>query len=183
MILAEIFRSAPGSGRTVHYPFPRQNRFNPVLGLGDAKASWQDTLERRLAYVRILLAGPLAEAKALNQPLRAIGAGSDMAQCHQIAKSLGCLNDFIDLEARIGYVSPDDLLNEQRRRVRRWLGRPEIWRAVGTIADALVTKSRVSAAEIIRAYLESRSEAQRPLDLDWNLAPQRRRRNRSERGV
>ena len=173
VILAEISRSAPGAGRTIHFPFASKNRFNPVLGPGNAKASWQDTLDRRLANVRILLAGPLAEAKAMNQPLRAIGADSDLAQCRQIAISLGRLHEFIDLEARIGYVSPDGLLNDQRLRVRRWLGRPETWRSVGKIADALITNGSVGSAEIIRAYLDARSEIQRPLDLDWKLVPGR----------
>lgn len=92
------------------------------MGAGDAKASWQDALNRKLAEVRILLAGSLAEAKALNQPLRAIGADEDLTRCRWISVSLGHLRGNIALDAGIGMISPDELLNEQRAWVRRWLG-------------------------------------------------------------
>ena len=63
----EIYPQMPDSGVTVHLPFRHRNRINPVLGPGNAKASWQDTLERKLGEARILLAGPLAKAKALGK--------------------------------------------------------------------------------------------------------------------
>ena len=175
VILAEICRHVPGSGRTVHFPFRRLNRFNPLLGTGDAKASWRDTLDRNLAEVRILLAGTLAEAKALNQSLRAIGADYDLATCHRIARRLSNLHDFVVLEDRLEKISPEELMNEERARVRRWLGRPDTWRAVCTIAATLMERRRIGSAEVIRAYLEARSELQRPLDLDWEFLPQRER--------
>ena len=146
-----------------------------MLGTGDAKASWRDTLDRNLAEVRILLAGPLAEAKALNQSLRAIGADYDLATCRRIARRLSNLHDFVVLEGRLEKISPEELMNEERARVRRWLGRPDTRRAVGKIASTLMTRRRIGSAEILRAYLEARSDLQRPLDLDWELLPQRER--------
>jgi hypothetical protein len=176
VIGVEIFPQSPGSGVTVFFPFRRGNRFNPVVGPGNAKASWEDTLERKLAEARIVLAGPLAEAKALNQPLRAIGAEGDLARCRRIIGSLIELRDYIAVDAGVGKVCPVELLNQQRAAVRRWLGRPLIWRAVEAIAEELMAKGRIGAAEVVRAYLETRSDVQRPLSLGWSIVPRGKQR-------
>lgn len=54
--------------------------------------------------------------------LWAIGADEDLTRCRWISVSLGHLRDYIALDAGTGMISPDEVLNEQRAWVRRWLG-------------------------------------------------------------
>ncbi len=90
--------------------------------------------------------------------------------------SLSHLRDYIALEAGNGAVSPVDLLNEQRTRVRQWLGRAPVWRAVGLIAEQLMSKTRIGSAEVLQAYLEARSADQQTLALGWDFSSPVRRR-------
>lgn len=167
LIEARVFHTLPGNGRIIHSPFARDYRFSPLGNRGSTKAAWIFTLERKLANVRILLAGPLAEAKKLGKPLRAIGAASDLAACRNIASSLGHLNEFIYHQAGVGILDPHELLNEQRNRVKRWLARRVIWAAIDRIALELEEKGEIGSGAILRAYLEARNERQRTLALDW----------------
>jgi len=132
-------------------------------------------LQVRLSDIRITLAGPLAEAKALNQPLRSLGARSDLSICHSVIHSMTVRNRKLqelagalsDARVELPTVNMTDLVNEQRRRVRRWLGRPTIWQAIISIADRLVEEGSLRPGEVLQAYLRAHSKQQAALPLDW----------------
>lgn len=168
VVAVEVSAAFPGNGVTRQLIRRRQNRFNPVTGRGNARAAWLDTLARYLAELRVALAGPLAEAKAINRPLRALGARLDLEKCEFLARRLEHLRDCVEAEG-IDCGSPiDELFNEQRKRVRRWLGRPENWGAIERIARRLTFRHRITARDVFACYMEARAEHQGCLALSWD---------------
>jgi hypothetical protein len=168
VVAVEVSAALPGNGVTRQLVRRRPNRFNPMRGRGNARAAWLDTLERYLPEIRVALAGPLAEAKAVNRPLRALGAELDLRRCQQLIRRLEDLRGFI--ESRGVDCGPPiaELVDEQRRRVRRWLGRPHNWGAIERIAHHLMARGRITAREVFACYLEARAEHQRALPLGWD---------------
>lgn len=110
---------------------------NPAAGPGEARAAWHHTASIPSARTRILLAGPLTEAKFLNQPLRSLAAVSDLSKCEQIAWDLLAYRQHLMGLIRLPQLDPTALLNEQKRRVRRWLGRPDVWSVIRPVAGTL----------------------------------------------
>lgn len=168
VVAVEVSAAFPGNGVTRQLVRRRQNRFNPARGPGNANAAWLDTLARYLAEVRVALAGPLAEAKAANRPLRALGAQLDLEKCEFLARRLQHLRECVEAEGVDCGPPIDELFNEQRKRVRRWLGRPENWGAIERIARQLALDRRVTAREVFARYLEARAEYQLALPLAWD---------------
>lgn len=169
VVAVEVSNALPGSGVTRQLVRRRRNRFNPAVGPGNARAAWEDTLAAYLADLRVTLAGPLAEAKAVNRPLRAIGADMDLETCRFLAQRLRtlreCVEDFgVDCGAPIA-----ERFNQERKRVRRWVARPVNWRAIEKIAWQLRRKRRVTAQEVFACYLEARSGHQQGLPLSWEI--------------
>ena len=168
LVFVQIFPNSPGAGLTRHLIRRRRNPFNPALGPGDAQAAWQDTLSRYLTDIRILLAGPLAEARAFNKPLRTLGAESDLHRCQSIAKRLELLREHL-IECGIDCGSHiHEQLNHQRDWVRRWVARPVNWEAITRIADLLVNYRQISAREVLESYLAARDGRQLSLSLSWD---------------
>ena len=165
----EVSTSRPGMGVTRQLVKRRRNRFNPALGRGNARAAWADTLARYLAGLRVTLAGPLAEAKALNRPLRAVGAVYDFEECQQLVPRLEALREFAQDQGVDCGPPIVERFNEERRRVRRWIARPINWNAIEKIARALMQQRRITAREVFACYLESRAAHQQSLPLSWDL--------------
>ena len=168
VVAVEVSAAIPGNGVTRQLVRRRQNRFNPVSGLGSARAAWLDTLDRYLAELRVALAGPLAEAKAINRPLRSFGCHLDLEKCELLARRLQHLRECVEAEGVDCGPPIDELFNEQRKRVRRWLGRPENWGAIERIARQLTLERRMTAREVFACYLEARNEHQGILALEWD---------------
>jgi hypothetical protein len=103
----------------------------------NAQVAWKLTYERVTSELRISLAGPLAEAKAVNKPLRTIGARSDLQHCLQLQSRLLVLADYIESISKFSPTVPENLLTLERRRVRRWVGNPHIWKLILSVADRL----------------------------------------------
>lgn len=70
--------SCPDSGLTVLDRGSDQRLFRSRDPDGDLIPRWHEMLQDRLADIRVSLAGPLAEAKLLNKPLRTLGAALDL---------------------------------------------------------------------------------------------------------
>lgn len=168
VVAVEVSATRPGCGVTRQFVRRRRNRFDPVRGRGNARAAWLDTQARYLAELRVALAGPLAEAKAINRPLRALGAELDLHKCQHLARRLEHLREYLEDEGIDCGPPIDELFNEQRKRVRRWLGRPETWGAIERIARQLTFRHRITAREVFACYMGARAEHQRSLSLSWD---------------
>jgi hypothetical protein len=100
------------------------------------------------ADIRFYLAGPLAEAKALGMPFRSLGSQSDLDKCICLAERLAYISSSNTDYTKIVHVNPDQILQAQKQKIRRWLNRPEIWLAVSLVADMLSMKGRLSGSDL-----------------------------------
>lgn len=131
-----ISRTLPGNGFCWCARKPR-NPYPIDLNAGSAKAAWLHTVETTCADIRIALAGPIAEAKALGTPLRSLGSRSDLENCLRLAGRLSTLQSFVSEFAEVPPVDPDLILEVERRSVRRWMGRPGTWKTIRLVARVL----------------------------------------------
>jgi len=134
--LIEVSHAVPGNG-ICGFSRRQRNPYEVARNTGTAKAAWLYTQATIRSDIRIALAGPLAEAKALGQPLRSLGARSDLVSCEVLANKLVILNEYISDFAEIGSIDGKEILNLERAHVRRWLAQPAIWRSVQTVTEAL----------------------------------------------
>lgn len=169
LIAVEVSDTRPGAGVTKQLVKRRRNCFNPAAGAGNGRAAWENTLAAYLAEVRVNLAGPLAEAKAVNRPLRSIGAGFDLNTCRLLARRLQILRDYVESLGVDSGPPISEQFNEERNRVRRWLAQPVNWHAIERIAWQLMRKHRLTAQEVFACYLESRAAHQHSLPLSWDV--------------
>lgn len=142
-----VSQLSPGAGLCLHRLGSR-NPYDPSSGDGSAAAAWAHSLATSVADIRIGLAGPLAEAKALGRPLRTLGAKSDLDRCIYLAQRLQVLNRFLSGFTKIAPIDPGRLLDREKRKVRCWLGHPSTWAAIEAIARALELDNRLSGAEL-----------------------------------
>lgn len=74
----DVYHHTPGNGQTTFDYSGLVNPFDPNSSPGIALVAWQTEYDMTLRLMRVLLAGPLAEAKFLGKPLRSLGAKSDL---------------------------------------------------------------------------------------------------------
>jgi len=163
---AIVFRSMPGTGVVRHSVADRPTRFDPALGSGNARLAWWESVTRTRQRMRVLLAGPLAEAKATGTPMRSLGATRDLNECRRLADRLLTLWSFH--AAFQGYSRPDPwaMMNRERRRVRAWIARPRVWSMVSAYAEALSQSEQLDRHTILRILNRQQSGIdQTPLDL------------------
>lgn len=162
-----IEHDRPGFGQTRYDPDTWQQRYCPKKSHGNARAAWEEALANHLSRLRITLAGPLAEARKLGQPMRALGAWYDFEDTYWLAQSLMTVQ--LDLRKHGVYFVPNvpSLFNLECRRVRHWLARPVTWSAINRIAQALIEQGELSARDVLQCYLQARNPAQHSLTLDW----------------
>ena len=133
-----LYPDCPGNGLTAWNRGSSRRLFRSSDPGGDLIPEWHELLQERFGDIRISLAGPLAEAKLLNKPLPAMGAESDLSTCQSIAHSMAVrhrqLQELIEVTApsnsKLPPVNMLELIDEQRRHVRRWVGRPIVWKAL-----------------------------------------------------
>lgn len=133
----EVSLGNPGAGRTVYRLPPERNPFDPTRGPGCARAAWEDTVTRTLREARVALAGPLAEARLLDKPLRSLGARGDMEHCRRLVDRLVACREAMSEFCTPPPFDPDAVMNRERTRVRRWLARPETEGVVRRVAGYL----------------------------------------------
>jgi hypothetical protein len=137
----------PGNGICVHARRQR-NQYDLAQNPGSANAAWLHTLKTSCSDIRIGLAGPLAEAKALGKPLRSLGSRSDLEKCIRLANRLECLNTFVSEFADIDELKRVDILDGERKRVRRWLSQPRIWNAISLAAERLSKTGQLNRQDL-----------------------------------
>lgn len=142
-----ISRTLPGNGccRTAIRP---PNPFSLIQGRGSARAAWRHTFDTTTADIRILLAGPMAEAKATGTSLRSLGAVSDLQCSLLLASRLNTLYAHVSEFADIEPIQPSRLLEEEKRRVRRWISVPKNWAVVGRIACAVLWYGEIDRRQL-----------------------------------
>lgn len=167
--------NCPDSGLTVWSRGSDRRLFRASDPDGDLIPRWHEMLQDRLAEIRISLAGPLAEAKLLNKPLRTLGASLDLSRCQSIAHSMTVRHR--KLQEVIEITTPDnsklpplnmlELIDEQRRYVRRWIGQPRVWGMLTLIAKRLVEREKLKECDVLDAALaeDGGLSGQMPLSL------------------
>jgi hypothetical protein len=129
-----------------------KNPYDASLSRGDAAAAWQHTYKSSCADIRIGLAGPLAGAKALGKSFSVQGTLSDLKRCVYLAERLARISTYLRDYADIKPLSPDELLENEKQRVRRWLGRKKVWSAISLIAETLAENGRLNSPVIGDVY-------------------------------
>lgn len=139
----------PGAGVTGYSTRRPGPAYSPWTNCGSAKAAWVQALQGLKDDIRVYLAGPLAEAKALGKPLRAIGARSDLDKALRAANRIDGLAEGLSEYADLGEVSPgDEILRQLRRETRAFVGRPGIWRMIVDLAMALERERQIDATRL-----------------------------------
>jgi hypothetical protein len=137
----------PGNGVCIHARKQR-NQYDLAQNPGSANAAWLHTLKTTRSDIRIGLAGPLAEAKALGKPLRSLGSRSDLDKCIRLANRLECLNTFVSEFVDIAELKGVELLDCERKRVRRWLSQPRVWKAILLAAERLSKTGQLNRQDL-----------------------------------
>jgi len=171
LIGVEISGAHPGNGVTWRMPRTDRNPWNWKRGGVHAQAAWEYFSARYLAEVRVMLAGPLAEAKALNKPLCSVGAGPDLAYCEFLRKRLSAIREILQAQGADCGPPPSKQFNRERTRVRRWLAHPTNWLAIDAIAFGLRHAGRMTPGQVLSCYLVARSVStdQECLPLEWRF--------------
>jgi hypothetical protein len=137
----------PGDGICVS-AVKQSNPYDLSENSGSAKAAWLHTMQTTSSDIRIFLAGPLAEAKALGKPLRSLGSRSDLEKCIRLANRLECLNTFVSEFVDIDELKGDDVLDSERKRVRRWISLPRVWNAISLAAERLSSTGKLNRQDL-----------------------------------
>ena len=169
---ARVFRGSPGTGRVRHTGWRPARGYDLMQGRGAARALWTITFHQIIDEIRVCLAGPIAEAKAVGKPLRSLGGRSDFEQSRRAAERLETHWELIGEMAGVPRPKPARILNEQRAYVRRWLARPTVWRLVDRLARRLNDEPALWPSDIAR---ELQCQISPPDQLGLDLGPPVRR--------
>lgn len=155
VVRVDVSLGHPGAGRTWYRLPPRRNPFDPSRGPGCARAAWEDTVSRTLREARVALAGPLAEARLLGKPMRALGARGDMEHCRRLVFRLASCREWLGQFCELPPMDPEAVMNRERTRVRRWLARPTTECLVHHVARTLTSWPVLFACDldVIVGYL------------------------------
>lgn len=140
--------NSPGNGLTAHARDLTNNPFTPSDTPGSVLAAWEHTLSKTRDEMRILLAGPLAEAKALGQPLRSLGAYSDLEKCRYLARRLDILREYLCGLHPVSEIRGRIIMNQVRHSTRLWVGRKKIWNLIDVVASALMEHGEINGADL-----------------------------------
>ncbi len=169
VVRARVSGELPGNGAVSHWPLG-PTRIDPTLGPGNARLAWEETLSRTRTRMRVSLAGPVAEARALGTPLRSLCAEHDFKSAFRLANRLLVLWEAFGVWQAAPRPVPLDLLNEQRRWVARWLARPRSWSLVACYARALERHRHLNADQIWSLY-EQHAAPPDQAPLPWGRLP------------
>jgi hypothetical protein len=147
-----IYLDRPGSGRvqcrSVLAEIPGEELWR------QDEATWALVAEKIMQEVEWSLAGPLAEARYVAEPISsALGTFDDAYE------AIGLLGRLKQVEVGRTRLAPMEIkeiyqdLELAQKRIESHFGRPSLWRAVETLAGALVSEGCLSgsrAGEVIR---------------------------------
>ena len=161
-----ISRKKPGNGFTLYHKLDIYNPFYPGSTYESVLTAWNFALNNIKKEMSVLLAGPLAEAKYLNLPLRSLGAISDLDKCQNLANRVDVLYGFYNGFYSIPLCEGYKVMNQMRVSTRRWLGQPKTWNTIKLLAELAIEVNVLNSAQI--CYLVGKaneSEHQRALNL------------------
>lgn len=167
----------PGDGWTLMTVASKQPLTDPAPG--NVRAAWLRTEANYSAEIRILLAGPLAEAKLLGKPLRSLGARSDLEEAQRLFERLQVIHAELSRYTCLPTEIPDAMRDGFRRETRRLVARPRIWRMIGVLAQELMARETVSAEELTGILQDNpHPHGQYGLlsELNWHSPPYRHER-------
>lgn len=144
----------------------KQNPYDLFRNQGSAKAAWLNTVDSTCSDIRIALAGPLAEAKFLGKPLRLLGSKKDLDSCIYQVERLARLRSFMAEYIEVQPFDPEQIYEAEKRRIRRWLARPEIWSALMLVSYALFHEGKLSGSVLnnVIGVASALRSGQRPLN-------------------
>ncbi len=152
----------PGVGSTLRDEAELIDPYAHAVNAGMARASWRNRLAIARSDIRTLLAGPLAEARYLRKPLRADGSCGDLDACHDLAIWLGDEYQRLGGRHNLPPFEPVDFLNQERARMRRWVGRARNWGLIVPIARELLLRARLGEAEVMTIIEACHERAEQP---------------------
>ncbi len=140
---------SPGAGLMWYSACSQQhNPFNPWVSSESARAGWDIAVTKLQQDMRILLAGPLAEAKAVGKPLRSLGTISDLEKCRWLANRFDKLTSFTNILGSVPNVCGIVIVNQARSWTRRWVGNPRVWQLIESVTMELASQGRLDAAQL-----------------------------------
>ena len=98
--------------------------------------------------MKISLAGPLAEAKALGKPLRTPGAILDFRDCIRVASQLNRFSRTYSGLYPQSLTPGYQVMNRARISTRRWLAQPKLWRIIVTVARHLSERGKLFGSDL-----------------------------------
>jgi ATP-dependent Zn protease len=113
-----------------------------------ATRTWMEELSRVTTEIQICLAGPLAEARLLNKPMRSLGARADLQQAEALHQQLVTLYGRLSKHTELRWPYRARYLDHLRQETRRLISLPEIWAYVEAIAEELVVRRILSGNEM-----------------------------------
>lgn len=113
-----------------------------------ATRTWIDELSRIRTEIQICLAGPLAEARLLNKPMRSLGAKSDLQEAAALHQQLVTVYNRLSLRTELRWPHRARFLDHLRQETRRLIALPDIWSYIEAIAEELVVRRILSGGEM-----------------------------------
>ena len=114
----------------------------------DALPYWQQSLALEKKYARMLLAGPIAEAKVMATPMRSLGAISDLNKVRNALPLLDALRETLVCHTEISKDYRIKFFPKLQQETRRLLGNPTIWKSVQVLANDLCARSSLTGEDV-----------------------------------
>lgn len=155
----DVYRHSPGAGATNFQLSDLVNPYRPAANPGCAVVAWQTELGNAKRLMRVLLAGPLAEANATGTPMRSLGSIPDLQACHEIVRHLYRYWQALPDEADIDWPGAR-IVNATRDEVRRWIRRPANWEQIQRSAIYLARCRTLTGEQFAEFAIRKRGQQQ-----------------------
>lgn len=158
----------PGSGHIDFsvpkspYSIKRNGRTSEIL------LYWQHYLTQRKNYCRMLLAGPMAEAKVMATPLRSIGATADLKKVRDLLRDLDGLRGNLLCHVDIPTDYRVKFFPTLQQETRLLLNNPKIWESIKVLADDLCDWGTLSGRDIAETVQWARLPSTKQLNFQWD---------------
>lgn len=126
----------------------------------DTLRYWTHVFSEVEREVKIMLAGPLAEAKLLRTPLRSLGARSDLQRALAAQEFLDNLRESLRDTLFIPGDQTAHFLERMRRQTRRLIAQPWCWNAITVLAKDVMDWHHLSGHDVAET-------------VQWSMKPRR----------
>lgn len=161
----------PGNGHIWH-SFPKSLKSIKWNGRdSEAMLYWQQILPLYKNYGRMLLAGPMDEAKVMSTPLRSIGATADLKKVRNLLFKLDHLRKSTLSHIDIPTDYRSKFFPKLQQETRRLLNDPKTWESIKVLADDLCDWGRLSGRDIAETVQWGRSSSEKQLNFQYKFNP------------